>query len=187
MNVVLTNVNYDKLTDMIVLAKKYDFKEVLLQPMTIFSEEGRKIQVENTEMVKKYLECATNKAEKFKIKTNMNSFIRNMIIENTNQMEKMIENEIKHFGGGFLASPCFEPFYNFIIMPDGKTGPCAIAGGKTEANVKGKNLKEIWYGKIFEEFRKKLLSGSLFPFCSHCCVPIFLENQRLRKELKKVI
>jgi MoaA/NifB/PqqE/SkfB family radical SAM enzyme len=187
MNIVLTNKNFDKLEEMIVLAKKYDFKEVLLQPMTIFSEEGRKLQVKDTEIIEKYLKRAINEAENFKIKTNMNSFIRNMIIENTNQMEKMIEEEIKNFGNGFLASVCFEPFYNLVIMANGKAKPCAIAGGKAEVDIRGKNLKEVWFGKIFERFRRNLLNGRLFPFCSHCCVPVFLENKRLRRELIKVV
>jgi MoaA/NifB/PqqE/SkfB family radical SAM enzyme len=118
----------------------------------------------------------------------MNSIAKNMgVIENTNQMEKMIEREIKKFGNSFLASSCFEPFYNLVVMPDGKAGPCAIAGGMTGANVRERSLKEIWFGEIFEEFRKKLLSGKLFPFCSHCCIPIFLENRRLRRELAKVV
>jgi MoaA/NifB/PqqE/SkfB family radical SAM enzyme len=188
MNTVLTNKNYDKLEDMLMIAKKYDFKEVLIQPMTIFSKEGEKLKINNTEEAKKYLRAANKVAKKLKINTNMNSIAKNIgVIENTNQMEKMIEREIRKFENSFLASPCFEPFYNLVIMPDGKAGPCAIAGGMTEANVREKSLKEIWFGKIFEEFREKLLSGKFFPFCSHCCIPIFLENRRLRRELTKVI
>jgi MoaA/NifB/PqqE/SkfB family radical SAM enzyme len=186
MNVVLTNKNYDKLEEMMALAKKFNFKEFLLQPMTIFSEEGEKLKVENIENVSKYLIAAERRAKEFGIKTNMESFIRNAIIERTNEMERMIEEEIKKFDG-FLSLPCFEPFYNLVIMPDGKAGPCAIAGGKTEASVRNKSLKEVWFGQGFEEFRKRLLDGKLFPFCSHCCVPIFLENKKLRNELAEVI
>jgi len=42
MNIVLTNKNYDKLEDILKLAKKYDFKEVLIQPMTVFLKRRRK-------------------------------------------------------------------------------------------------------------------------------------------------
>jgi MoaA/NifB/PqqE/SkfB family radical SAM enzyme len=188
MNTVLTNKNYDKLEGMLILAKKYDFKEVLIQPITIFSKEGEMLKVNNIEEVIKYLKTADEIAKRLKIKTNMNSIAKNIgIIENVNQMEKMIEREIRKFGNSFLASPCFEPFYNLVIMPDGKAGPCAIAGGIAEVNVKESSLKEVWFGKIFEKFRKKLLAGEFFSFCSHCCIPIFLENRRLRRELAKVI
>ena len=188
MNIVLTNKNYDKLEDMLRIAKKYNFEEVLIQPMTIFSKEGEKLKVNNTEEAVKYLRIANETAKKLKVKTNINLIAKNReVIENVNQMEKMIEREMRRFENSFLALPCFEPFYNLVIMPDGKAGPCAIAGGMTEANVKEKSLKEIWFGKIFEEFREKLLSGKLFPFCSHCCIPIFLENRRLRRKLAKVI
>jgi len=188
MNTVLTNKNYDKLEDILKLAKKYDFKEVLIQPMTVFSKEGEKLKVNNVDEVKKYLIRANKVAKKLKIKTNMNTIAKNIrVIESTNEMEKMIKKEIDKFGKSLLAVPCFEPFYNLIILPDGKISPCAIAGGITEVNVRGKSLKEIWFGEVLEEFRKKLLSKKFFPFCSHCCIPIFLENKRLRKELAKVI
>jgi MoaA/NifB/PqqE/SkfB family radical SAM enzyme len=187
MNVVLTNRNYDKLADMIKLAKKFDFKEVLLQPMTVFSDEGEKLKVENIEDASKYLEKAVEMARRLEIKTNMDSFVRNVIVERTGEMDKMIMSEIKRFDSGFLSVPCYEPFYNLIIMPDGKAGPCAIAGGKTEADVVGRGLKEVWFGELFEGFRNKMLNKELFPFCSHCCVPVFLENKRLREELAKVV
>jgi MoaA/NifB/PqqE/SkfB family radical SAM enzyme len=188
MNTVLTNKNYDKLEKMLMIAKKYDFKEVLIQPMTIFSKEGEKLKVNNVEEARKYLKAGNEVAKRLKIRTNMDSIAKNIgVIENVNQMEKMIEREIRKFENSFLALPCFEPFYNLVIMPDGKAGPCAIAGGMTEANVREKNLREIWFGKIFEKFREKLLARKLFTFCSHCCIPIFLENKRLRRELAKVI
>jgi MoaA/NifB/PqqE/SkfB family radical SAM enzyme len=156
--------------------------------MTIFSKEGEKLKVNNTEEARRYLRVANEVAKRLKIKTNMNSIAKNMgVIENTNQMEKMIEREIKKFGNSFLASPCFEPFYNLIILPNGKVSPCAISGGITEIDVREKSLKEIWFGEIFEKFRKELLSKKLFPFCSHCCIPIFLESKRLRRELAKVV
>jgi MoaA/NifB/PqqE/SkfB family radical SAM enzyme len=187
MNVVLNNKNYEKLEEIVDLAKKYDFKEVLVQPMTIFSEEGEKLKIENIEDASEHLEAAGKKAKKLGIKTNMDSFVKNVVIERTNQMEKMIGNEIKNFDNEFLSMPCFEPFYNLIIMPDGKAGPCAIAGGKTEANVRNNSLEDVWFGECFEEFRKKMIKKELFSFCSHCCVPIFLENKRLRGELSKVV
>lgn len=187
MNVVLTNKNYDRLEEMITLAKKFDFKEVLLQPMTVFSEEGKKLKIENIESVGRYLKVAGKKANQLGIKTNMDSFVKDIIIERTNEMEKIIKEEIEKFNKKFLSAPCYEPFYNLVIMPDGKAGPCAIAGDKTEASVRKNSLKEVWFGQYFEEFRKNMLDKELFPFCSHCCVPIFLENKRLRRGLDKVI
>jgi len=186
MNVVLTNKNYDKLEEMVDLAHKFDFKEILIQPMTIFSKEGEKLKIENMESVNKYLELASQRAKKLGMETNMDSFVRNVIIERTNEMGKMIEGEIEKFDDKFLSVPCYEPFYNLIIMPDGKAGPCAIGGGKTEASLRNSSIEEVWF-EHFEEFRKKMLNKELFPFCSHCCVPIFLENKKLREELSKVI
>lgn len=187
MNVVLTNRNYDKLEKIVELGAKFNFKEIILQPMTIFSEEGKRLRVKNIESVNNYLKVAEKKAKNLGIKTNVHSFIKNVIIERTNEMEKLINEEIKKFNDNFLSIPCYEPFYNLIIMPGGKAGPCAIAGDRVEADVKNAALKDVWFNKCFEVFRKKLLNKELFPFCHHCCVPVFLENKRLRKELARVI
>lgn len=185
MNVVLTNRNYDKLEGMIELGNKFDFNEVILQPMTVFSEKGEKIKVNDLETVSKHLEVAEKKAKELGIKTNMDSFVRNAIIEKTNEMEKIIGGEIKRFKNEFLSTPCYEPFYNLIITADGNVCSCAVAG-ESKVSLKNVSLKDVWFGDYFKEVREKLLNKELFSFCSHCCVPIFLENKRLRMELSKV-
>ncbi|MEM5853486.1 MAG: radical SAM protein [Candidatus Aenigmatarchaeota archaeon] len=186
MNVVLTNKNYDKIFKIVELANHFDLDEILLQPITIFSKEGEKLKVKDLRKVSSHIEVAMKKAEKFGIKTNFSSFIENMIIEKTNHMEEMIEKEIKKFENEFLNSVCYEPFYNLVIMPNGKIGACAVSGA-SDVSIHGKNLKKIWFGGYLQRIRKNLLKGVIFPFCSHCCVPIFLENKRLREELAKVI
>jgi MoaA/NifB/PqqE/SkfB family radical SAM enzyme len=180
MNVVLTNKNYDKLDKMIKLAKNYEFKEVLLQPITIFSKEGEKLSLKNSN-IDKFLLKGIELAKKFKIKTNFKLFLKNKIIKMTNEMEKLIENEIRKFKG-FLAIPCYEPFYNLIISPSGNIKVCAVAN-ESNLNVKNKSIKQIWFSEYLMQARKNLKEHKLFPFCSHCCVPIFLENKRIRTKL----
>ena len=183
MNVVLTNKNYDKLDKMVKLAKKYEFKEVLLQPMTIFSKEGEKLSLKNLN-IDKFLLKGIETAKELKIKTNFKLFLRNKIIKMTNEMERLIENEIKKFKG-FLAIPCYEPFYNLIISPSGNIKVCAVAN-ESNLNVKNKSLKQIWFSKYLMQARKNLKKHKLFSFCSHCCVPIFLENKRIRAQLVRL-
>ena len=185
MNVVLTNKNFDKLDKMIILAKKMSVNEVLLQPLTIFSETGRKLQVSNIEKLNKSLEKALKFSKKFKIKTNMETFIENLIVEKTNKMEEMIKEEIKKYRQKFLRIPCYEPFYNLIILPNGSIASCAV--GNPLINIKNKSLEKVWFSKELMEARRRLIKGILFPFCSHCCVPIFLENRRIRKILSRLI
>ena len=183
MNVVLTNKNYDKLDKMVKLAKKYEFKEVLLQPMTIFSKEGERLSLKNLN-IDEFLLKGIELAKKLQIKTNFKLFLKNKIIRMTNEMEKLIEREIKKFKG-FLSIPCYEPFYNLIISPSGNIKVCAVAN-ESRLNVKDKSLKQIWFSKELMQARKNLKKHKLFSFCSHCCVPIFLENKRIRTQLGRL-
>ncbi|MCD6483421.1 MAG: SPASM domain-containing protein, partial [Candidatus Aenigmarchaeota archaeon] len=112
-------------------------------------------------------------------------FIRNKIVRMTNEMETIINEEIQKYKDKFLSIPCFEPFYNMIISPNGNLKICAISG-ETNVNVKNVSLKDAWFSKPMIEARKKLRKGKLFDFCSHCCVPIFLENRRIRKKLMRL-
>ena len=184
MNIVLTNKNYNKLDKLIELANKFGFREVLLQPMTVFSEEGKRIMIKN-ENIDIHLKNAIKKANSYGIRTNFNLFIRNKIVRMTNEMETIINEEIQKYKDKFLSIPCFEPFYNMIISPNGNLKICAISG-ETNVNVKNTPLKDAWFSKPMREARRKLRKKKLFDFCSHCCVPIFLENRRIRKKLMRL-
>jgi MoaA/NifB/PqqE/SkfB family radical SAM enzyme len=186
MNVVLTNKNYDKLEEMIVLANKFGFNEVLLQPMTIFSKEGEKLKVDKRKELDKYLTKAVKRAKGLGVLTNMKDFIKNEVVERTSEMNKLILKKTEK-SETFLSVPCFEPWYNMVILPNGQVGPCAIFGGNGKASILDKSLKEIWFGDYFHEIRERLLKRNLFSFCKNCCVPVFLENTRIRKELERLI
>jgi len=182
MNVVLTNKNYKMLEGMIKLASEFGFEEVLLQPMTVFSEEGEKLKINNRQRdeLDEHLRNASRMARMLGIHTNMDKFIENRIVERTDEMDKVILEKSGSLSHEFLSLPCFEPWYNIVIMPDGQTGPCAMFGGKSTVNAKNTSLKEIWYGNFFSEIRERLLKKKLFHFCKNCCVPL---RERRFKEI----
>jgi MoaA/NifB/PqqE/SkfB family radical SAM enzyme len=188
LNVVLTNRNYDRLEEMIRLAHELRCDEVLLQPMTIFSELGKKLELneKEREQLNKLLRRALKLAQKLGIFTNMASFIGSPVIGATTEMDRIIKEEVEA-EKGFLSSPCFEPFYNLIIMPDGTASPCAISGGVVGDDIQHKSLAEVWFGGVFRDIRSSLSRGKLFDFCRNCCVPVFEENRRIRTKLKEMI
>jgi len=180
MNTVLTNKNIYRLGSMVSLAYKLGFSEILFQPITVFSEEGRKL-LPTRASLENGLKEAGKIAQKLGIRTNATELLKKRSIEAKDlpKFWSKISRETREF----LKIPCYEPFYNIIITPYGDVGPCAVFGGKSKSNIAHENLRKIWY-KDFEKFRRDLKKGKMFDFCKNCCVPIFLENERIRKCLR---
>ncbi|MCD6402771.1 MAG: radical SAM protein [Candidatus Aenigmarchaeota archaeon] len=183
MNTVITSVNVNKLEEMIELGYRLGFSEVLFQPITVFSEEGRKLLPKKKD-VRDNLKKVMKKAESLGIYTNAKNLLKKGSIK-AEDLPKLWKKVIET-NDGFLKIPCYEPFYNIVITPYGEVGPCAVFGGNSSLNVCSTNLKNIWY-EGFEEFRKRLRKGEMFDFCKNCCVPIFLENERIREVLRREI
>lgn len=185
-NTVLSNKNYDKIIEMIRLAKKTGCEEVNFETMTLHSKTGKELML-NKEQIKKFQETIdkTKKiADKLKIKTNIQSFKEKEFIEKTNFMKDLLKKETKEHD--FLSVPCYEPWYHLVIKVDGTAGPCCIFNDK-KMNVKNKTLNEIWHGKRFNKIRKKIEKKKFPKYCSICNAGQVLANRDLRKELKKVI
>lgn len=189
LNVVLNNKNYDKLDRMIELAHKMKCDSVSVQPMTVFSQLGEELKLNKKQLgeLPSHIKKAKKLADKYNIHTNVDSFIGSDVVEKANEMDEVMKSEIKNIKDKFLSLPCFEPWYNIIIMPDGTAGPCSMFGGINGVSIKDKMLKEVWYGEYFTNIRERLLKKDLFNFCKNCCVVVFEESKRLRRELSKFV
>ena len=172
---------------MMELAHELGCEAVSVQPMTVFSSVGEKLKLSKQEIkeLPEHITKAKKYADKYGIYTNVDSFIKTDVVEKSNEMDELIESEIKSIKNSFLSVPCFEPWYNLIIMPNGNVGPCSVFGGVDGANIINRSLEEVWYGNYLNEIRWNILNKKLFKFCKNCCVPIFEENKRIRMELLK--
>ena len=185
-NTVLTNLNYNHMAELVEIAHRLGCEDIQVQPMTVFSEIGEKYKLKGhkTELNKSLTEAKTL-ADKYDIYTNMDSFIDNEIVDKTEEMDRVIEEEASKEENRFLSAPCFEPWYNMVILPQGEVAQCSMFGGKGGDNIGNKSLKEVWFGDYFEKARRRLLDHELFSYCKNCCVPVNLENKRIRENLRK--
>ena len=81
------------------------------------------------------------------------------------------ENEILTSRGGdapnrtqslqFAKERCVLPFRQLIIRPDGKVSLCCNDpyGRMTMGDINEQSIKEIWYGPVYAEVRKKIMAG----------------------------
>ncbi len=65
-----------------------------------------------------------------------------------------------------IYSPCYYPFSNMIINPQGDVYPCL---SYKVGNVKGKKLIDAYNETKFRCFRKNLKASKVFNSCQMCC------------------
>ncbi len=181
---VLSNKNYQLLPEMVEFAKKYDCEDFQVQPMTVWGEEGKALELSEEQRgeLPLHVDAALKLAERHSIRTNIGAFLRSDIVEKASgRMDERIAHQASGHHHSFLALPCFEPFYNLVILPDGTASFCSMAGGKDGDSVLNNPLKDVWHGKAYQSIRKALLEHDLPEYCKRCCSVVNLENQRLRE------
>jgi MoaA/NifB/PqqE/SkfB family radical SAM enzyme len=68
----------------------------------------------------------------------------------------------------FPVNKCFFPWASAFINPFGIVYPCSIS--LPMGDIRSSSFMKIWNGQKYREFRKRLKSKKLFPFCSRCCM-----------------
>lgn len=97
-----------------------------------------------------------------------------------------IPEDLLQADGGNIV--CLIPFHELVVFADGRVSVCCnfIKDGINSPAVdslKNKNLKEIWFGKKFNEFRKKMLKGIKIKKCRECTPDFKTTEREYRKKL----
>lgn len=188
-NMVLSNRNYTLLPEMVEFARKYGCEDLQVQPMTVWGKAGKALELgeKQREELPDYMKRAIDLALEYGIHTNLAYLAGSSIVEKASaRMDDMIAKQTAHIEDRFLSLPCFEPFYNFVILPNGTASFCSVSGGKDGDSIIDKTLKEVWLGKPYRTIRQTLLDKNLKAYCKRCCSVVNMENDRLRQELLKM-
>jgi MoaA/NifB/PqqE/SkfB family radical SAM enzyme len=180
-NVVVNNKNYNKIKEMIELARKVNCSIVHFDSLTIHSENGKKLKLSKNqeEKFEKNARVAKKLAQKYGIWTDVN-FLTAEFLKKSNEMVDLLEKESN--SKDFFSLVCYEPWWHLVIKTNGTAQPCCLYDEKEES-AKKKSLKEIWFGEFFEGIRKKIRQRQFSRYCSICNAGQVFENRRIRAEL----
>ncbi len=189
---VLSNKNFNEMSELIKLAKKLHVKEIYFKPLHIFDikcNDADKMIIEKRqiEKVNKTISKGINISKELEIKTNLNSFLKKGFIEKSPDIKESLNLDIKRYEKNSTQIPCFLPFYHISINPIGMAWPCTtVPVDQEHESVRKNSLKEVWYGKKFNEFRKTLMNGNIPERCRGCCGGSVLNNQEIRYEISNL-
>jgi len=211
-NTVVSNMNYKDLPNIIELAHEVGCNELLILPLTVFSEEGKSLKlsakqlVEFQEVVRK--KCLP-KLKKYEIYSNLEKFLDVRLMDKTDSMDDILMEEaekaslrakIEEKGEDnilkeaykkhkdpvkdFKTLPCFDPWHHITILPNGNIAPCFNNYvWETKTTIVKNNLKDLWYGSYFEKYRDIIKTRKLPPACKTCCVWKVFENEKVRNQM----
>lgn len=185
-NVCVNRLNFRDLPNIVKLAHKLKADYLFTEPLMVYSpiQESLRIKEEEMKELEKIVEKASKLAKKYGIDNNFATVDRNLeeeIVESASKMKPLLIKEVKNLNMKFISAPCFKPWAQIAIRFDGSVTFCGYS--ETRENVKNKSLKEIWFGEIFENARKKMLNKKLYPHCNKCVPSDFTQKRRFRNEL----
>ncbi|MDI6826333.1 MAG: radical SAM protein [Candidatus Aenigmarchaeota archaeon] len=190
-HMVVCNKNYKEVPDIIILARKLNVQDVLINALNIWAPEieSFKLNEKEEKELQGILEESLELAEKNGVNTNIPDFLSSELFEKVNVMDRAMTEEVEKNDdkiNPFLLIPCYYPWYNISIFSNGITQPCFIPKEKGE-NVLEKSLEEIWSGEFFENFRKDLMNNTLSDDCSKCNPWNLPKMSEIRRELRKIL
>jgi len=186
---VLTNKNYDKISEMIRLGYEVGCDGVNFEPLNVWSKEGKKLKLNEKQRIE-VQECAKEAlklAKKLHIQTNAENLLEVRLVSKTD-MDKILKESIMKKNADIINSPCFDPWLSLEIRINGRVAPCRLCDDDAHCDsIIQKDLKTIWYGDYFETFRKQMIQKSMPNYCYACAAGNVVAMKKIRNDFSEFL
>ncbi len=186
-NTVLTNKIYNKIDKFLEYAANVGCEDITFNPLMVFDADSKKLELspiqENS--FQGFIGRLVYLSKKLGINTNLES-LRIRKNRRSDEMDKVIMENISESDNDFSTIPCFKPYLNVLIKMNGLISPCCMVENY-RYNIREMSLEEIWYGPYFTNLRKSMKQRKLIKECSKCVFSQIMHNIELRNQLKKRI
>jgi MoaA/NifB/PqqE/SkfB family radical SAM enzyme len=180
---VVCNKNYQKIPELVRLAHRLGVQELLLNALNVWRPEIETLKLNEVQERRliPILRRSQALANQLGVSSNMAQFLQDRLFEKANVMDEVMVSEV---GAevGFTTIPCYYPWYNMAIFPNGMVQACFIPKEKGEF-VTAKSLEQIWFGRYFQRVREELLTHRLSEDCSKCNPWNLAKMREIRKKL----
>lgn len=189
---VLNKWNFKEVPEMINLVNELGVESINVEPMTINNKEAERIKLDEKGrrfFFKKILPKAKSLAKSLNIRNNFSKLEEFTLIEKAGEVRDEIlklNNLKKPEKPSLLNSPCYEPWLWPKVEANGEVWPCSTVQLKN-TNIKDRSFKEIWYGKEFNKFRKRILNFDLPEECKNCVLTHIPLQRKIREKLNEFI
>ncbi len=169
---VLSNRNWDHLTELVDVAADHGAAEITFQSLKDMSEVCDDLQLgddERAELDRQVL-SAQRRAGERGVLTNIGNFRQQSLVDNIGALDVVMQEDVQEVENRFLGSHCFVPWTQMVVHVNGQVSPCWEWNGKDLGNVKESSLEEIWLGEVFTRWRENFIERKVPGFCAQCCL-----------------
>jgi len=190
LNIVINNRNYDKLPEVVELARSLEMDYIFAEPLINYFDgsERLKLDADQLRTLSNYVRRAKGLCEKYGIDNNFATKDRNLevdLVEKTADMDEIHIKEVEEIEDEFLSVICYKPWTHLAIKYNGLCGHCGLV--EEGESVRTKGLREIWSGEWLESVRADMKAKRLLSHCSRCCPSDVTQRRRLRERLGRIV
>ncbi|MDD5628401.1 MAG: radical SAM protein [Elusimicrobia bacterium] len=171
---VLTSRNFDRMAELIELARGQGVEHIELDSMSLRDESARPLLMspEAEQRFQELLPDCLKRLERHGLSHNFALFSRSGYVRREAPAER-------------CAAFCYYPWYQASLTPGGSIVPCCYA---EETHRSQDNLVSVAFRKAWEEgdcrqYRAAMAEGRLLPFCKDCTAMYADNNAELRRAL----
>jgi MoaA/NifB/PqqE/SkfB family radical SAM enzyme len=183
LHMVICNKNYKTIPQMVRLTHELGVQELLLNALNVWKEEIKLLELndqQEQELIR-VLQKSLRLTKFLGVNSNISEFLQDRLFKKANIMNQAMIEEVES-RKGFDNIPCYYPWYNMSIFPNGMVQACFIPKQRGEFVTK-KSLKEIWFGRYFEKVRAELLDHKLSEDCARCNPWNLAKMREIRKRV----
>lgn len=188
-NMVVNNLNYPFIPDMVRMCHRLKADYMFLEPLITYHGDARKLKMNanDREALNRYIAEAEKLADRYRIDNNFATKDRNLsleLVKNTGRIAKVTRQDVSRDAiKGLLSVPCFKPWMTLAIKHDGLAGHCGLI--MEGCSIKRTTLSRVWYGRKMESIRKRMLNQRLDKHCLKCCPSDITQRRRWRRLLEE--
>ncbi|MBN2056407.1 radical SAM protein [bacterium] len=182
---VINTLNYDRMDDMVRLAHDLGCFALDAEPITVWSDEFQHLRM-STEHIGRFqslLPAVLELAAGLGLHTNLRKMVGSKLVDKSDIADQMSHDVEADYANRFLNTPCFEPWLNMEIRASGHVVPCRLNDDDDYISVHDSSLKDIWYGRYFQEIREQLMDKRLPGYCATCAAGMVRHNRLIRDRL----
>ena len=196
-NMVLNRINYFKLVDMVRMANELGADAIFVEPMVLFTEEGKKLKMNEKEIneFQEIVKEAKKVAEEYGILMDVTAIapgeffsgekkFDKKLIEKAGNIREVLLQEASSYSDPILSIPCYYPWFYLMIRSNGSVVHCGEWKGEVES-ISDKSLEEVWFGKVLSNIRDQFRRGMLPEECERCRPNVVEDMRIVRKSIKE--
>jgi len=123
---------------------------------------------------------ALERARDHGLSTNLGFLLDAAVVDAPTDTAALNAADAGHASGGFAAVPCFVPFHNLVLHPNGAVAGCWQHRDDAAPRVPDVTLEQAWYEGPPATLRRDLLAAAAPDPCRRCCLINARDNRRFR-------